>query len=92
MPETTPLIKAALNLRAGAGFDVYGSHCSGMEECRLRDPPQAENPASQDSFLHNFQVPGIIELRIIGKIMLELEIIPNGAACCKRERCEAAVF
>ena len=28
-----------------------GSHCSGMEECRLRDPPQAENPASQDSFL-----------------------------------------
>ena len=23
MPETTPLIKAALNLRAGAGFDVY---------------------------------------------------------------------
>ena len=24
MPETTPLIKAALNLRAGAGFDVYG--------------------------------------------------------------------
>ena len=22
-----------------------------MEECRLRDPPQAENPASQDSFL-----------------------------------------
>ena len=68
------------------------AHCSGMEECRLRDPPQAENPASQDSFLHNFQVPGIIELRIIGKIMLELEIIPNGAACCKRERCEAAVF
>ena len=28
-----------------------GSHCSGMEECRLRDPPQAENLASQDSFL-----------------------------------------
>ena len=27
------------------------SHCGGMEECRLRDPPQAENPASQDSFL-----------------------------------------
>ena len=23
MPETTPLIKAALNLRIGAGFDVY---------------------------------------------------------------------
>ena len=28
-----------------------GSHCGGMVECRLRDPPQAENPASQDSFL-----------------------------------------
>ena len=27
-----------------------GSHCSGMEECRLHDPTQAENPASQDSF------------------------------------------
>ena len=25
MPETTPLIKAALNLRGGAGFDVYVS-------------------------------------------------------------------
>ncbi len=27
MPETTPLIKAALNLRVGAGFDVYGILC-----------------------------------------------------------------
>ena len=26
MPETTPLIKAALNLRVGAGFDVYGKY------------------------------------------------------------------
>lgn len=25
MPETTPLIKAALNLRVGVGFDVYKS-------------------------------------------------------------------
>ena len=25
----------------------------GMVECRLRDPPQAENPASQDSFLES---------------------------------------
>lgn len=25
MPETTPLIKAALNLRVGVGFDVYHS-------------------------------------------------------------------
>ena len=28
-----------------------GSHCGGMESCRLCDPPQAENPASQDSSL-----------------------------------------
>ena len=27
MPETTPLIKAALNLRGGAGFDVYMNLC-----------------------------------------------------------------
>ena len=27
------------------------SHCGGMEECRLRDPPQAENPAEQDSIV-----------------------------------------
>ena len=27
MPETMPLIKAALNLRVGAGFDVYVSAC-----------------------------------------------------------------
>lgn len=25
MSETTPLIKAALNLRVGVGFDVYGT-------------------------------------------------------------------
>ena len=28
-----------------------GSHCGGMVECRLRDPPQAENPASRILFL-----------------------------------------
>ena len=31
MPETTPLIKAALNLRVGAGFDVYKRYPS-LEE------------------------------------------------------------
>ena len=30
MPETTPLIKAALNLRVGAGFDVYLAMCMGV--------------------------------------------------------------
>jgi len=28
-----------------------GSHCGGREECRKSDPPQAENPARQDSIL-----------------------------------------
>ena len=28
-----------------------GSHFGGVELCRLRDPPQAENPAEQDSIL-----------------------------------------
>ena len=32
MPETTPLIKAALNLKAGAGFDVYLS-LEGVRPC-----------------------------------------------------------
>ena len=30
MPETTPLIKAALNLRVGVGFDVYEATKSGI--------------------------------------------------------------
>ena len=32
MPETTPLIKAELNLRVGAGFDVYGRSGKGTSE------------------------------------------------------------
>ena len=28
-----------------------GSHCVGVELCRWSNPPQAENPAKQDSFL-----------------------------------------
>ena len=31
MPETTPLIKAALNLRVGAGFDVYAKGADANE-------------------------------------------------------------
>lgn len=34
MSETTPLIKAALNLRVGAGFDVY--IVTLMSECPMR--------------------------------------------------------
>ena len=32
MPETTPLIKAALNLRGGAGFDVYALNVLAIDE------------------------------------------------------------
>ena len=35
MPETTPLIKAALNLMVGAGFDVYGFFCLAI----IKGPP-----------------------------------------------------
>ena len=33
MPETTPLIKAALNLRGGAGFDVYVTKITNAKYC-----------------------------------------------------------
>ena len=36
MPETTPLIKAALNLRVGAGFDVYFAYGMGSKK-RVQD-------------------------------------------------------
>ena len=29
---------------------LRGSHCSGMEECRLRDPPQAEEPGAESAW------------------------------------------
>ena len=37
MPETTPLIKAALNLRGGAGFDVYFSERSRSEITPIKE-------------------------------------------------------
>ena len=41
MPETTPLIKAALNLRVGAGFDVYVLEPTGWQlpPCSQKAPP-----------------------------------------------------
>ena len=42
MPETTPLIKAALNLRVGAGFDVYQvshSHDASLRGVWTKDIP-----------------------------------------------------
>ena len=45
MPETTPLIKAALNLRVGAGFDVYDNPAL----------TQALIPAILDSSLYRYK-------------------------------------
>ena len=39
MPETTPLIKAALNLRVGAGFDVYFTVYRKQRSCKNSNPP-----------------------------------------------------
>ena len=47
MPETTPLIKAALNLRGGAGFDVYldtKKITRSMLKEILKNYPEEENP------------------------------------------------
>ena len=38
MPETTPLIKAALNLRVGAGFDVYFYTATAVNEINVERP------------------------------------------------------
>ena len=42
MPETTPLIKAALNLRGGAGFDVYETISNGIDVTINIDAFQAD--------------------------------------------------
>jgi|GEM_PF-3819663 len=45
MPETTPLIKAALNLRVGAGFDVYNVYeCSAFGLQRHRKAHTRKGP------------------------------------------------
>ena len=50
-----------------------GSHCGGVETSRLRDPPQAENPAEQDSFLRKLFRKGSL-------VFLAKEQIPVQAA------------
>lgn len=37
MSETTPLIKAALNLRGGAGFDVYSIAADDVDQFQPGD-------------------------------------------------------
>ena len=53
MPETTPLIKAALNLRVGAGFDVYANTyvCTGVHEqnCLAFGIPGMQHELFKDS-------------------------------------------
>lgn len=51
MPETTPLIKAALNLRVGAGFDVYDCTAAERNCVAYATRRRLKNPAEQDSIL-----------------------------------------
>ena len=51
-PASRPALLSYRKLRFHTIINApRGSHCGGMVECRLRDPPQAENPVEQDSFL-----------------------------------------
>ena len=58
-----------------------GSHCGGMESCRLCDPPQAENPASQDSFL----LKSVIIIKKHRKELSNLKEIRNDAKTIRTE-------
>ena len=44
MPETTPLIKAALNLRVGAGFDVYRISLAHSDSQKIKENGNAYQP------------------------------------------------
>ena len=46
MPETTPLIKAALNLRGGAGFDVY-RHGINMRDSSIYESKLKNNATNE---------------------------------------------
>ena len=58
-----------------------GSHCGGMESCRLCDPPQAENPASQDSFL----LKSVIIIKKHRKELSNLKEMRNDAKTIRTE-------
>ena len=68
MPETTPLIKAALNLRAGAGFDVYKIPFITIE-CSRNSPPIFTNfyeqAANFDEIIYHPEKYGTIDIRYI---------------------------
>ena len=64
MPETTPLIKAALNLRVGVGFDVYNyeylcsfiiTGCVGVVETWLKEATP-QSPEEMAEILGNMLV------------------------------------
>ena len=58
-----------------------GSHCGGMESCRLCDPPQAENPASQDFFL----LKSVIIIKKHRKELSNLKQMRNDAKTIRTE-------
>ena len=47
MSETTPLIKAALNLRVGAGFDVYEKVYAALFYIHIKVPVKPLNAVIQ---------------------------------------------
>lgn len=57
MPETTPLIKAALNLRGGAGFDVYVLTTAVPNVFPVRNPISVLNVTLSDGTLYADAVP-----------------------------------
>ena len=75
MPETTPLIKAALNLRGGAGFDVYDIEAiktgyenrkEVIEQALFRQLHEPVNYYASErmNMLANLVADGILDIRI----------------------------
>ena len=78
MPETTPLIKAALNLRVGAGFDVYVFPVSGTVRRMI----------SQHLIVRAYIAVKIFIIHILG--FFEKTILGHGAFI-RQKRCDAII-
>ncbi len=65
MPETTPLIKAALNLRVGAGFDVYDYIMYGEEH-------SLKNSEKIYCILNQLEAEQTIKIQFILKMLIEI--------------------
>lgn len=54
-PAFFTLQETSLNFPVKSKALRAGSHCGGRVICRRSDPPQAENPVKQDSFLYIYR-------------------------------------